>query len=57
MMQPGPHNQFLENLVEELIYLAIFGSLVVATRSALYPKSELKKEHTIIQNIFSVMYQ
>lgn len=57
MMQPGPHNQFLENLVQELIYLSILGSLVAAARSALYPKSEVKEEHTIIQNIFSVMYQ
>lgn len=48
-----PHQDFLENLMEELIYLAILRSLVLAARPTLYPKkSELKKEHTIIQKIF-----
>lgn len=48
-----PHHEFLENLMEELIYLAILRSLVLAARPTLYPKkSEMKKEHTIIQKIF-----
>lgn len=45
-MNPGPHHEFLENLVEELLYLAIIGSLVLAARPTLYPQEVRTEEGT-----------